>query len=92
MLEDPAVYVGDFDPDTVVLAGEPAHALLEYVLDHDIDLLAVGTHGRGLGKAVLGSVSGRLVQQRDVPVLVVGSGTPSSMQTRSCSAGARSRP
>ena len=73
VLEDPAMYVGAFDPDTIVLAGEPAHALLEYVLDHDIDLLAVGTHGRGLSKAVLGSVSGRLVKQREVPVLVVGS-------------------
>ena len=73
VLEDPAMYVGDFDPDTIVLAGEPAHALLEYVLDHDIDLLAVGTHGRGLSQAVLGSVSGRLAQQREVPLLLVGS-------------------
>ena len=90
VLEDPAIYVGDFDPDTIVLAGEPADTLLEYARDHDIDLLAVGTHGRGLSKAVLGSVSGRLVQQQEVPVLVVGSGTPRSMQTKSCSAWAES--
>ena len=90
VLEDPAIYVGDFDPDTIVLAGEPADTLLEYTRDHDIDLLAVGTHGRGLSKAVLGSVSGRLVQQQEVPVLVVGSGTPRSMQTKSGSAWAES--
>ena len=92
VLEDPAIHVGDFDPDTIVLAGAPADALLEYACDHDIDLLAVGTHGLGLSKAMLGSVPGRLVQQREVPVLVVGSGTPRSMQTSSRSAGDRSRP
>ena len=56
MLEHPATYVGDFDPDTILLAGEPADALLDYALDQDIDLLAVGSHGRGLSKAVLGNV------------------------------------
>ena len=83
MLEHPATYVGDFDPDTILLAGEPAHALLDYALDHDIDLLAVGSHGRGLSKAVLGSVAARLVQQQDVPVLVVGSGMPRSARRKS---------
>ena len=87
MLEHPATYVGDFDPDTILLAGEPAHALHEYALDHDIDLLAVGSHGRGLSKAVLGSVAARLVQQQDVPVLVVGSGMPRSARRKSRSAG-----
>jgi nucleotide-binding universal stress UspA family protein len=76
VLEDPAGYVVDFDPDTVVLTGEPAHALLEYAQDKEADLLAVGTHGRGLSKAVLGSVAQRLVRQGDIPVLVVGTGMP----------------
>ena len=67
------------------------HALLDYALDHDIDLLAVGSHGRGLSKAVLGSVAARLVQQQDVPVLVVGSGMPRSTRTTFRSAGDRSR-
>jgi nucleotide-binding universal stress UspA family protein len=61
----------DVDHDTVVLTGEPAHALVEYALANDVDLLAVGTHGHGLGKAVLGSVAQRLVRQHEVPVLVV---------------------
>ena len=82
VLEDPAGYVADFDPDTVVLTGEPAHALLEYARDNDIDLLAVGTHGRGLSKAVLGSVAARLVRQRDIPVLVVGVETQPASEVR----------
>jgi nucleotide-binding universal stress UspA family protein len=63
--------VVDVGHDTVELTGEPAHALVEYALANGVDLLAVGTHGHGLGKAVLGNVAQRLVQQHEVPVLVV---------------------
>ena len=46
-----------------------------------------GRTDSGLSKAVLGSVAARLVQQQDVPVLVVGSGMPRSARRRSRSAG-----
>jgi nucleotide-binding universal stress UspA family protein len=71
VLRAAAGQVVDVGHDTVELIGEPAHALVEYALANDVDLLAVGTHGHGLGKAVLGNVAQRLVQQHEVPVLVV---------------------
>jgi nucleotide-binding universal stress UspA family protein len=80
-LSAPASLVVDVDPDTVVLSGEPAHALVEYALDHDVDVLAIGTHGAGLSKAVLGSVARRLVRQQDVAVLVVGAGIASGRRS-----------
>lgn len=60
-------------PDTVVLSGPPARALVEHARERRYDLLAVGSRGRGASKAVLGSVSAQLVRQSRVPVLVAGS-------------------
>lgn len=49
-----------------------AHAVLsDYARNHDIDLLVVGSHGRGsLERTFLGSVSERTVRTADRPVLV----------------------
>ncbi|WP_263840517.1 universal stress protein [Salinibacter sp.] len=58
------------DPD-----GSVAGAIEEYVLDSEIDLVVMGTHGRrGLGRLVLGSVANRLVRREVVPVLTVRRG------------------
>lgn len=65
------------------LRGIPAHrevrrgahihrVLLEYLRDHDIDLVVMGTHGRsGLGRVLLGSVTEKLLRTAHVPVLAV---------------------
>jgi nucleotide-binding universal stress UspA family protein len=43
-----------------------------YCEDHEIDLIVIGTHGSGgVGKALLGSVTEKLVRTSTVPVLVV---------------------
>ena len=52
--------------------GRPAHRILEYASDHDIDLIAMGTRGRGgLPDRLLGSVTDYVVTHADVPVHVV---------------------
>jgi len=45
---------------------------MQYVDDNDIDLVAMGTHGRsGLPRHVLGSVAENVVRNADVPVFCV---------------------
>ena len=57
---------------TEIAHGSPHGQILEYVTDHDIDLIVMGTHGRtGLNRYLLGSVTERVVRSADVPVLTV---------------------
>jgi nucleotide-binding universal stress UspA family protein len=73
--------------DAVVRAGEGAdvsvvpaiqvgvthEVILDYVDEHDVDLVVMGTHGRsGLQHAILGSVTERVVRSSPAPVLTVG--------------------
>jgi nucleotide-binding universal stress UspA family protein len=47
-------------------------AIVEYVEDHDVDLVVVGTHGRtGVDRYLLGSVAEQLLRTVPVPVLIV---------------------
>lgn len=55
-----------------VLSGPPAQALMSYATEQDIDLIVVGTHGRGLSRRLLGNVAQELLRQSTVPVLVAG--------------------
>lgn len=49
-----------------------APAILNYAADHDIDLIALGTHGRrGPKRVLLGSVAEGVVRRADAPVLTV---------------------
>ncbi len=58
--------------DTAVAHGEPAEVILEAARAPDVDLVIVGTRGRGaLARALLGSVSAALVTHCPKPVLVV---------------------
>lgn len=55
-----------------VINGVPHRAILSAIEEHDIDLLAIGTHGRtGLDRLVLGSVAERLIRTAEIPVLTV---------------------
>jgi len=57
----------------VIETADPAHkAIIDYVNDHGIDLVVMGTHGRtGLDRLVLGSVTERTLRTSPVPVLTV---------------------
>jgi nucleotide-binding universal stress UspA family protein len=57
-----------------VLSGTPARAIMDYADERDIDVIAMGTHGRtGLERYLLGSVTEKIVRITDVPVLTVSS-------------------
>ena len=52
--------------------GDPAREILRYARDHAIDLIVVGTHGRGgWSRVLLGSVADRVLRGATCPVLAV---------------------
>lgn len=58
--------------ETRLVFGEPARALLEIAGGENIDVIVMGSHGRGaLGRMVLGSVSQRVIHDATVPVIIV---------------------
>jgi len=66
-------YLGEKDCQLALLEGDVAQAILDFAREKEIDLIVVGSHGRGgLGKAVLGSVAERVFRHSPVPVLTVG--------------------
>jgi nucleotide-binding universal stress UspA family protein len=57
--------------DTRILIGSPAMSILDYVYDHNVDLVAMTTHGRsGVARMLLGSVADKVVRGAGVPVLL----------------------
>jgi len=50
----------------------PANSIVDYSKAADIDLIVIGSHGRGaLGRLLLGSVAERVVRTSPCPVLIV---------------------
>jgi nucleotide-binding universal stress UspA family protein len=59
---------------TAIRTGSPIYVIIEYAREHGIDLIVMGTHGRGaLAHAVMGSVAERVVRLAPCPVLTVRS-------------------
>lgn len=57
---------------TAVVEGRPSEEVLAFASRESVDLIVVGTHGRGaLGKALLGSVADHVIRQADCPVMIV---------------------
>ncbi len=55
-----------------VLHGHPFVEIVRYAKDNDIDLIVVGTHGRGaIAHMLIGSVAEKVVRKAPCPVLVV---------------------
>jgi nucleotide-binding universal stress UspA family protein len=60
------------DVVTAIEEGTTVDTLLSYTDDHDVDLVTMGTHGRGgLQRVILGSTTERTIRQSPVPVLSV---------------------
>jgi nucleotide-binding universal stress UspA family protein len=58
--------------DTQILTGPPAESIAEAALAPDVDLVVVGSRGRGAAaRVLLGSTSTRLVHISPKPILVV---------------------
>ena len=59
------------DIETKIARGQIERTVLDFVDEHDIDLVIVGSHGRtGLTRVTLGSVAEKIVRRSPVPVLV----------------------
>jgi len=68
-----AAYDDESDQRVMMLEGPVAECLLQCACDKKIDLIVVGTHGRGgIAKALLGSVAEKLFRHSSVPVLTIG--------------------
>lgn len=59
------------DAEVEVLEGPPAHSIVEFARARDVDLIVVGSRGRGpVAGTLLGSVSGEVMRHADRPVLL----------------------
>jgi nucleotide-binding universal stress UspA family protein len=70
-LEGSAAAIGAIAPDTVLLVGQPAEALMEHAAEDGYEVLVVGRRGHGASNVLLGSTAMRLVEAAGIPVLVV---------------------
>lgn len=63
---------GRVEVRTSILQGDPHDAILAYAAEHAIELIVLGTHGRGaVERFLLGSVAERIVRHAKCPVLTV---------------------
>jgi nucleotide-binding universal stress UspA family protein len=57
---------------TATVVGSPFYEIVRYAAEQQIDLIVIGTHGRGpLGHMLLGSVAEKVVRKAPCPVLTV---------------------
>ena len=61
--------VGSVDPH-IVVAGNVAHAIVEFARAHDADLIAISTHGRGTSRYFVGSVADKVLRASGLPILL----------------------
>jgi nucleotide-binding universal stress UspA family protein len=61
-----------YEVSTAVEFGDPAEAIINYVNLHDIDLIAITTHGRtGMQRLLTGSVAEEVLRHVSVPVFML---------------------
>jgi nucleotide-binding universal stress UspA family protein len=61
-----------FRAETALLAGNPFLEIIRYAKAHEVDLIVMGTHGRGpIAHMLLGSVAEKVVRKSPCPVLTV---------------------
>lgn len=55
-----------------LIQGHPADAIVDYAEQHDVDLIAMASHGRGgIGRWLLGSVAQKVIHNTKIPTLVI---------------------
>ncbi len=58
--------------ETVTVEGTPGDAIVEYATTHEVDFIAISTHGRrNIGRLVFGSVADHVIRNSGIPVLSV---------------------
>jgi nucleotide-binding universal stress UspA family protein len=66
-------YIEGEDYQMFLLEGDVPQAILDFARQKQIDVIVVGTHGRGgLGRALMGSVAESVFRRSPVPVLTLG--------------------
>ncbi len=62
----------ELDADWEVVEGRPATEIVEAARAHQVDMIAMCTHGRsGLAQVVFGSVANEVLRESGLPVLLV---------------------
>jgi nucleotide-binding universal stress UspA family protein len=61
-----------FGTHTDIVEGAPVEEIVDYAKEKEIDLIVMGTHGRGwLAHVLMGSVAEKVVRKAPCPVLTV---------------------
>lgn len=72
-LKNTRSYLEGSDYHLYLLEGDVATSILNFAQQKQIDLIIMGTHGRGgLGKALMGSVAERVFRGSTIPVMTIG--------------------
>lgn len=67
-----AIEKGAHEVESLVVEGAPANEIVRVAKEHHVDLIVIGSHGRGgLSRAILGSVADRVMRTAHCPVMVV---------------------
>jgi len=78
--------------DSTVIDGSPSREIVRYASENGIDLVVMGTQGRGgIDRLLLGSVAERVVRSAPMPVLTVRLGGQEVEEEVSTSAEAKRR-
>jgi nucleotide-binding universal stress UspA family protein len=71
-----AIELGAVGVETLVVEGTPASEIVRVARDRFVDMIIIGTHGRGaFTRALLGSVADKVIRTASCPVLVVHNDT-----------------
>lgn len=71
-LDEAAAACGSVPVTVATRIGSPFYDIALYASERNVDLIVIGTHGRGpLGHVLLGSVAERVVRKAPCPVLTV---------------------
>lgn len=54
----------------VIVAPSVAHGIVEFARSHDVDLVAISTHGRGTSRYWVGSVADKVLRASRLPILL----------------------
>lgn len=72
LAEEIAHLGGHVATSTVVAEGDAASQLVALAVEHDVDLIAISSHGRtGIQRLLLGSVAEKVARRAGCPVLIV---------------------
>lgn len=72
LFEDAEAELEGFDVETVIEVGRPSRTIINYVEEHDVGHVVMGSHGRsGMTRILLGSVAESVVRRSPIPVTIV---------------------